>query len=59
MEDINKIYLKKILSNIDNHIDIADYYYSFKNEIINNNRFFPKHKIIDVLKESYKNNIFI
>ncbi|SUW07653.1 RES domain-containing protein [Brachyspira pilosicoli] len=59
MEDINKVYLKKILSNINNRIDIADYYYSFKNEIINNNRFFPKHKIIDVLKESYKNNIFI
>ena len=34
MEDINKVYLKKILSNINNRIDIADYYYSFKNEII-------------------------
>lgn len=59
MENINKVSFKRILSNIDNFIDVADYYYSFKNEIINNNRFFPKHKIIDVLKENYKNNIFI
>lgn len=39
--------------------DIANDFYSFKNEITYNNRFFPKHKIITKLKKELKNHQYI